>query len=148
MKKAVPFLILILMAVLVVFIRRCKGEQSDSGVRKTKTTSNSVSKRNHGFDRVISYIEYTAHVKCRMKCRQISQQDIEDIMRDGEINYKKSEVNETPCPVYAVQGYTRDREHLRVIFGQCDYKTKVITCYNLDQDFECHCPGDEKKNYR
>jgi hypothetical protein len=144
MKKAAPYLVLILLAVLVIFIKRCKGEDPNPkhADRETK-----VGQRNRGFDRTLSYIEYTAHAKCRMKCRHISQEDIEDIMRSGEINYSKSEVNESPCPVYAVQGYTHDREHLRVIFGQCDQKTKVITCYNLDQDFECHCPGDPGSPY-
>ena len=146
MKKLAPFLILILMAILVIVIKRCKGEPLITTSKKTNSTS--IAKRDHGFDRTLSYIEYTAHAKCRMQCRHISQQDVEDIMRSGEINYSKSDVNEAPCPVYAVQGYTRTNEHLRVIFGQCDYKTKVITCYNLDEDFACHCPGDEKKTYQ
>jgi hypothetical protein len=32
-----------------------------------------------------------------------------------------------------------------VIFAQCRKETKVVTCYNLQQDFECDCPGDENK---
>ncbi|MGN6163550.1 MAG: DUF4258 domain-containing protein [Flavisolibacter sp.] len=147
MKKLAPFLILVLLALLVIVIKKCKGEDIVAP-KKSTASAKKVSKRNHGFDRTLSYIEYTAHAKCRMQCRHISQQDIEDIMRSGDINYSKSDVNEAPCPVYAVQGYTRTNEHLRVIFGQCDYKTKVITCYNLDEDFECHCPGDEKKTYQ
>jgi hypothetical protein len=145
MKKAAPYLVLILLAVVVIFLKRWKGEyRNPSNVDKAARVTN---KRNRGFDRTLSYIEYTSHAKSRMKCRHISQEDIEDIMRGGDINYSKSEVNESPCPVYAVQGYTHDREHLRVIFGQCDEKTKVITCYNLDQDFECHCPGDPGTPY-
>ena len=146
MKKLAPYLLLVLMALLVFFIRKWKGNGEDAGTGRSKSSSTRTAQRNHGFDRTVSFIEYTAHAKCRMACRQISQKDVEDIMRSGEINYSKSDVQEIPCPVYAVQGYTRDHEHLRVIFGQCDAKTKVITCYNLDQDFECHCPGDEKKN--
>jgi hypothetical protein len=41
-----------------------------------------------------------------------------------------------------VQGETSDGEKIRVIFAQCREETKVITCYNLREDFECHCPGD------
>jgi hypothetical protein len=29
-----------------------------------------------------------------------------------------------------------------VVFAQCDDETKVVTCYNLEEDFDCHCPGD------
>ncbi len=43
--------------------------------------------RNRGFDRRVSYIEYTEHAKCRMQCRKISQAEVEEIMRDGKINY-------------------------------------------------------------
>ncbi|MDQ3844533.1 MAG: DUF4258 domain-containing protein [Bacteroidota bacterium] len=93
----------------------------------------------------MSYIEYTQHALCRMDCRHISKSDIADIMRTGEINYKKTNLHDRPCPTYAVQGYTNDGEHLRVIFAQCENRTKVITCFNLNEDFECHCPGDEKK---
>ena len=101
MKKAAPYLVLILLALLVIFIKRCKGEgpYPKNANREVKAAG----KRNRGFDRTLSYIEYTAHAKCRMKCRHISQEDIEDIMRSGEINYSKSEVNESPCPVYAVR---------------------------------------------
>ncbi len=145
MKKAAPYLALVLLALLVIFLKRWKGK--DDNLPSTKRETGVTKKRDRGFDRTLSYIEYTAHAKCRMKCRHISQEDIEDIMRSGEINYSKSEVNQSPCPVYAVQGYAHDREHLRVIFGQCNEKTKVITCYNLDQDFECHCPGDPGTPY-
>jgi hypothetical protein len=142
MKKFLPYLILIVMAVVVIVIKKYKGASPGSG----SNTKAATTKQGRGLDRTLSHIEFTAHAKCRMGCRHISQKDIEEILRDGEIDYTKSEINANPCPVYAVQGYTHDREHLKVIFGQCDSKTKVITCYNLDQDFECHCPGDENKN--
>ncbi len=149
MRKAAPFLLLVVLAVLVLFIKHCKADEVTTKPATTTKRSGGTktpgNDRNNGFDRTLAYIEYTAHARCRMKCRKISQNDIEDIMRKGKINYAKSDVAEAPCPVYAVQGYTNDKEHLRVIFGQCDNKTKVITCYNLDEDFECHCPGDEKK---
>lgn len=76
----------------------------------------------------------------------ISKSDVEDIMRSRDINYKKTDLKDRPCPTYAVRGYTNDRQHLRVIFAQCKEKTKVATCYDLEKDFEGNCPGDEKKN--
>ena len=88
--------------------------------------------RNRGFDRRISYIEYTEHAKCRMQCRNISQAEVEEIMKDGKINYNKSDVNAKPCPAYAVEGITKDDQRVRIVFGQCDFKTKVITCIDLE----------------
>jgi hypothetical protein len=138
--KAAPYLILIILALAVYFLKKWKDveELADS---KTEV-------RRRGFDRRVSTLEYTKHALCRMDCRRISKSDVQEIMRTGEINYAKTDVNDQPCPTYALQGYTNDGEHLRVIFAQCQTKTKVVTCYDLQRDFKCHCPGDEKKTKR
>ena len=98
--------------------------------------------RREAFDRHPSHLYYTKHALCRMECRHISKEDIREIMDRGIINFNKSDRWERPCPTFALQGVTDDGEKIRVIFAQCSDETKVITCYNLEQDFECHCPGD------
>jgi hypothetical protein len=138
-KKSV-FIFLLIMALAILFINKWKGLQNQSDLTHTV--------RQRGFDRRISTLEYTQHARCRMDCRHISQNDINYIMRNGEINYAKTNVNDSPCPTYALQGLTNDGQRLRVIFAQCETKTKVVTCYDLEKDFECHCPGDEKKTGR
>ena len=138
--KKAGFIFLLVLALAVLFISKWKGLQQDTGIEH--------SVRKKGFDRRTSTLEYTKHARCRMDCRHISQNDINDIMLKGEINYARSDVKDKPCPTYAVQGYTNDGQHLRVIFAQCDTKTKVVTCYDLEKDFECFCPGDEKKNIK
>ena len=102
--------------------------------------------KREAFDRHPSHLEYTKHALCRMDCRHIGVEDIKEIMQKGIIIFNRSNMNDRPCPTFAIQGYTAQHENLRVIFAQCAETTKVITCYNLKQDFECHCPGDEKKN--
>ena len=102
--------------------------------------------RKEAFDRHPSQLYYTKHALCRMDCRQISKEDIDEIMKKGIINFNKSDRYDRPCPTFALQGQTSDGEKLRIIFAQCREETKVITCYNLQEDFECNCPGDEKKN--
>ena len=92
------------------------------------------------FDRLPDRLSYTKHALCRMDCRRISREDILEIMEKGIINLNKSDRRDKPCPTYALQGKTRDGERLRIIFAQCDKETKVVTCYNLDEEFECHCP--------
>ena len=96
--------------------------------------------RKEVFDRDPEKLIYTRHALCRMDCRQISRDDINEIMKKGIINLNKSNRRDRPCPTYALQGETRDGEKIRVIFAQCDRETKVVTCYNLQEDFECHCP--------
>lgn len=138
--KKAGFLFLLILALAVLFITKWKAVQQQSDTEYTV--------RQRGFDRRISTLEYTKHALCRMDCRHISKSDVNDIMRNGEINYAKTELDDKPCPTYALQGYSNDGQHLRVIFAQCDNKTKVVTCYDLEKEFECHCPGDEKKNKR
>ena len=64
-------------------------------------------------------------------------------MKGGKINYAKSNVNDTPCPTYALEGITHDNQRVRIVFAQCDFKTKVITSIDLNTEWECHCPGNE-----
>lgn len=97
------------------------------------------------FDRTPSALIYTKHALCRMNCRKISKEDIAEIMRKGSINFNRTNRRDRPCPTFALQGRTGAGERLRVIFAQCDNETKVVTCYNLDEEFECYCPGDENK---
>lgn len=100
------------------------------------------------FDRRPASLVFTNHALCRMDCRQISKDEIKEIMQKGAINFNRSSRRASPCPVFALQGRTSGGERLRVFFAQCPAETKVITCYNLDEDFACLCPGDHKKETR
>jgi hypothetical protein len=98
--------------------------------------------RKEAFDRHPPAITYTNHARCRMACRQIDEQEIGEIIQKGIINFNKSNRKDRPCPTFALQGRTTSGENLRVVFAQCPTETKVITCYNLEEEFTCHCPGD------
>ena len=141
-KKILPFVFIVALALLVISLRNCTGDTLINNSGQESRQENKTSKR--GFNRNLSAVEYTAHARCRMDCRKISGADIKEIMGEGKINYGKSDLQDKPCPTYALEGYTDDNEHLRVVFAQCNTKTKVVTCINLDEDFECHCPGDQK----
>ena len=141
-KKWVPWLIIAVLAVILFFVKRYSKEESNS--TGPGHVRNSGINRNRGFDRRTSYLEYTAHAKCRMKCRNITQAEVEEIMKEGKINYSKSDVKDKPCPTYALEGITGDNQRVRIVFAQCDLKTKVVTSIDLNTDWECHCPGDGK----
>ncbi len=151
--KKAPYIFLALLAILSIILLKYK-EKRDQGtdivkneiVQKTKSGSEVKDvDRDRGFDRRISFIEYTVHARCRMSCRKISQTEVEELMEEGELNYKKSDVKAIPCPIYSVEGITRDSQRVRIVFGQCDNKTKVITVIDLEKDWTCDCPGDERK---
>src|SRR6185295_17710634 len=111
-RKWYPYLLIVVLGAAVFLVKRC----TQGGVKKPGITNNNNKEkdpasnvnRNHGFDRRISYIEYTEHAKCRMQCRHISQAEVEEIMQDGKINYNKTDVNARPSPAYALEGTTKD----------------------------------------
>lgn len=85
-------------------------------------------------------LEYTKHATCRMQCRGISESEIKQLLLNGSVNYSKSEVHAAPCPKYAVEGNTADGQHIRIIVGDCDSISKIITAIdlNLEKD-SCNC---------
>jgi len=97
------------------------------------------------FNRQPHHLYFTKHALCRMNCRNISEREISEVMMKGVINLNKSNKRDRPCATFALQGRTADGQYVRVIFAQCDEETKVVTCYDLENDFNCHCPGDEFK---
>ena len=148
-KKATPIIVVAALAVLLFVIRQCKHEAT-TGSRTTVTNKDTKKDqgaidRDKGFDRRISYLEYSKHAKCRMECRRISQVEVEEIMQDGKINYNKSDLQNARCPRYAIEGVTVDDQKVRIIFAQCNEKTEVVTVIDLDTEWSCDCPGDDKK---
>lgn len=148
-KKAAPIILVFALVALTFIIRQCKNETA-SGSRtidtnKTTKKEQSTVDRDRGFDRRISFLEYSNHAKCRMQCRNISQAEVEKIMQEGKINYNKSDLQNVRCPRYAVEGITGDNQKTRIVFAQCNEKTTVITVIDLDTEWSCDCPGDDKK---
>ncbi len=144
-----PYILILLLGATVIIIKNCK--KKDQSQPKPKVTNNDRNdhgteiNRDRGFDRRISYLEYSNHAKCRMQCRHITEAEVEAIMRDGKINYNKSDLKNTRCPRFAVEGVTNDDQRVRIVFAQCNETTAVVTVIDLETDFECHCPGDDDK---
>jgi hypothetical protein len=147
-RKALPYLFILALLVLAVAVKRCKNNNDPQPNPKTNTDPrdpSSVVDRDRGFDRRVSYLEYSNHARCRMECRHITQAEVEQIMRDGKVNYNKSDLQNARCPRYAIEGLTKDNQDVRIIFAQCNESTTVVTVIDLDREWSCDCPGDDKK---
>ncbi|MEO7923821.1 MAG: DUF4258 domain-containing protein [Chitinophagaceae bacterium] len=149
-KKWLPILLIILLAAAILVIKLFKGKNGPAPKSKTTTTrqtdpASNKTDRDNGFDRRISYLEYSKHAKCRMQCRNISQPEVEEIMVDGKINYNKSDLQNSRCPRYAVEGVTQDNQRVRIVYAQCNEATTVVTVIDLETEFRCSCPGDDDK---
>ena len=141
MKKAAPYIILVVLAVVAITIRNCSTTSSPSTKKTTKTVETNV----RGLNRNPANISYSKHAKCRMNCRQISEAEVVDILRNGTINYNKSDLKGADCnKKYAVEGISKDAQKLRIIFAPCSNEVTVITCIDLGKEWECSCEGDDK----
>jgi hypothetical protein len=148
LRKALPYLFLIVLLLAMVIIKKCKSAGEHKPSPKTNTDKRDPATtvdRDHGFDRRVSYLQYSKHAKCRMECRHITQAEVEEIMKDGKINYNKSDISNARCPRYAIEGITNDKQDVRIVFAQCNDATTVVTVIDLDTEWTCHCPGDDKK---
>jgi len=82
---------------------------------------------------------FTRHARCRMDCRHITAREIHEVLDNGTINYGKSEPDSRPDPKYAVEGYTTEQQHLRIIIAPENTRLIVITCIELGVEWSCHC---------
>jgi hypothetical protein len=90
------------------------------------------------FDRHARLV-FTKHARCRMDCRHITADEIGEILAEGNINYRKSEPDAQPDPKWAVEGYTKEQQHLRIVVAPEPGKLVVITCIELGVEWHCDC---------
>jgi Domain of unknown function (DUF4258) len=82
---------------------------------------------------------FTKHARCRMDCRHITEKEIHEILNNGTINYGKSEPDGKPDSKWAVEGFTDERQHLRIVVAPEGEKLIVITCIELGVEWSCDC---------
>jgi hypothetical protein len=130
----ITIIVIAVMAILAFGIKRCKNSTQYNSERQVTTEVGDW--RHHK-------LIYTKHARCRMDCRNITEAEVENVLATGLINEGKSEEEndeaEGHCPSYALEGDTKDGQHLRVVFGACDKITKVITAIDLGKEYECNC---------
>ena len=86
-----------------------------------------------------NHLILTKHVKCRMDCRHITAQEIKEIIHDGNVNYSKSVQGNKGDDTYALEGYSNEHQHLRVVVAPENDGLVVITCIDLDKEWPCNC---------
>ncbi len=109
---------------ILLFLTAC---QNNTGVENDQQPSS------------IPSLIYTKHARCRMDCRHINEREIKEVILENHINQRKSNANGNPCPTYAYEGRTNDNQRLRIVIAKCSNTWKVVTCIDLDHEFECDC---------
>ncbi|WP_288095874.1 DUF4258 domain-containing protein [Hydrotalea sp.] len=97
-------------------------------------------KKDAGFNSNPKIIRYSRHARCRMECRHITENEIGEIIHNGKIDYRKSQLQADNCQKrYALEGNTNENQYLRVIVAECGDVLTVITCIDLKEDWPCSC---------
>lgn len=75
-----------------------------------------------------------------MGCREVTIEEITDIIENGTVNYKKSGIGKKGDSTFALEGISRDKQHLRVVVApEKNGKVVVITCIDLETEWACNC---------
>ena len=148
LKKYLPYILLVAAALLLFFVKK---NQRGATSQKTKTeqTEDRVTvpavlptdeKQDEveGFNRNTENLIFSKHAKCRMDCRKIDESEIREILKNGQINYKKIQ-NDKRGKTYPVEGYTHDKQHVRIVFAPKDDGLVVVTVIDLDTEWSCDC---------
>jgi hypothetical protein len=92
-----------------------------------------------GINRNPGNLIFTRHAECRMKCRDITEDEVKEILLKGNINYMKSDLKNERGPTYALEGYSDEQQHLRIIFAPKKDEVVVVSCIDLDKEWHCDC---------
>ena len=145
LKKYLPFIMLITAALLLFFIKRNQ-RGNISQKPKTEQTEDRITvpaliptdEKAGEFNRNTDKLIFSKHAKCRMDCRKIDESEIREILKSGTINYKKIQ-NDKRGKTYPVEGYTHDKQHVRIVFAPKDDGLVVVTVIDLDTEWSCDC---------
>ncbi|MBS1764522.1 MAG: DUF4258 domain-containing protein [Bacteroidetes bacterium] len=132
-------LLIVLLAIALITVKWLKSCRNANEIPAKETPAWVDDGRNKRSEWRYRTLEYTLHARCRMQCRNISEEEVNEILRNGTINYKKSNMNDKPCPTYAVEGNTKDGQKVRIVFAACKTKTRVVTTIDIGVEHECEC---------
>ena len=130
LRKYFPFIILILAALLFFWIKKNQRGTDHSEFNKEINAE--------PFQRDTKTITYSRHARCRMKCRNIDESEVKEILLNGKINYNKVEEDQQG-KTYPLEGITHDRQHVRLVVAPKDNNLVVVTVVDLDKEWRCDC---------
>ena len=141
MKKLIPYLLVLVLFVIALFVKQCREAKNDDGPTTTTKEKTNSSKEIGNLDvfrdENAEYF-FTKHARCRMECRHITQREVKEIVRKAEVNYTKSELDAPRGPKYALEGYTSiEKQHIRIIVAPKQKHLTIVTVIDLDEEWSC-----------
>lgn len=144
LKKYFPYIILVAAALLLFYIKKHqRGEKPakpkiDEVIRTEDYPVADNTKTDEPFNRHTNNLIYTKHARCRMECRHIDESEVKEVLEDGKMNYSKIEESDKGKS-YPLEGYTHDKQHVRIVFAPKKENLVVVTVIDLDNEWPCNC---------
>ncbi|GAC1587781.1 MAG: hypothetical protein NVS3B19_07050 [Ginsengibacter sp.] len=126
----------VIAAVLLLFYYAGRRFIHSGGVNTRSNTRVDRPSSIEGLDRNTSHLILTRHARCRMECRHINSDELKEILHDGSLNEQKTQ-QDSRGKKYALEGYTHEHQHLRVVFAPEQDGVVVVTCIDLDNEWAC-----------
>ena len=74
-----------------------------------------------------------------MACRDITEAEVKETLKEGKINYNKSQLQTSDCKKrYAVEDIVNG-QRVRIVFAPCGNEVTVVTCIDLEKEWRCSC---------
>ncbi len=85
-------------------------------------------------------LQYTPHSGASKPCRNITEADIKQVLKNGKVNYSMSDVRHKPYSSYAVEGLSALGRKLRIMIDDVDTISKVTFTIDLSSEKDtCDC---------
>lgn len=120
-KKFYPLLIIVLLAAIFLLQRFGPASKNEETYRDA------------------AHLIYTKHARCRMGCRNIDENEVKEVIDKGKLNEAKSGMSKKNDMTYALEGWSSDHQHVRVVVTPEDDGLLVITVIDLENEWPCHC---------
>jgi len=129
-KKLLPYILLAVLVIAALAIRQCGKTGTTNPSARSAATST-------GLDRNRDDLFFTKHARCRMTCRPDPQEKVKKVWRNGTLHQQKSDLQDARGPEYAVEGDTKDGQHVRIIFAPKQKHISVVTVIDLENEWNC-----------
>ena len=148
LKKYLPYILLVASALLLFYITKNQRGEVDPNLRTEQNdhkitipaviAADEKPEEIEGFNRNTESLIFSKHARCRMDCRKIDEAEVKEILKNGKINYKKIQ-SDKRGKTYPVEGFTHDKQHVRIVFAPKDDGLVVVTVIDLDTEWKCDC---------
>jgi hypothetical protein len=86
----------------------------------------------------VDELVYVEHARCRMDCRDIDRELVQDVYLHGELNCKKSSESKGNAR-WALEKRDDRGDVIRIIVEDDDGKHVIVTAIRLDKPDKCTC---------